>query len=166
MTTLAAIKKYVWITGPIMLNMNAAIELFNVTLTTAQLLAQLTVTTHSIQCPLHCVWCAGCKMNWTVLATDHNCNKTKEFARLTNKTIYHRQCSEPADGSLYIPFGSYNKVSFDIFTLKKVHDLILNYRSAEAVSCMVAYPNSSTLPFRVTRSQNLIHINEDTQFPN
>ena len=117
------------------------------------------VTTHSTQSPFHCVLCAGCKMNWTVLATDHSCQKTKEFAKLTNKSIYHRQGSEPEDGSLYLPIRSYNDESFDIFALKKVHDLILNYRLAEAVSSIVTYPNSSKLPLRVSSSQNSYHIN-------
>ena len=33
------------------------------------------VYTHSIQCPFHTVWCSGCKINWTVLAIGHNCEK-------------------------------------------------------------------------------------------
>ena len=94
-----------------MLNMNVAIGLFNVPLITAQSTVDY-VTTHSIQCPLHCVCCAGCKMNWTVLVTDHNCEKTKEFAKLTNKSIYHRQGSEPEDGSFFLPIRSYNDEFF------------------------------------------------------
>ena len=31
------------------------------------------VLTHSIQCPFYTVWWSGCKINWTLLATKHNC---------------------------------------------------------------------------------------------
>ena len=34
------------------------------------------ILTHSIQCPFYTVWCAGCKINWTVLSTSHNCEKS------------------------------------------------------------------------------------------
>ena len=85
-----------------------------------------------------------------MLATDHNCEKTREFAKLTNNLIYHRQGSKPEDGLLFLPIRSYNDASFAIFAPKKVHDLILNYRSVEAVSSIVTYSNSSTLPLRVS----------------
>ena len=123
------------------------------------------VTTHSIQCPLHCVWCAGCKMNWTVLATNHNCEKTNEYAKLTNTPIY-RQLPEPEDGSLFLPYHAYNEEPFDIIALKKINELILKYRSEDVVSSILTHPNSVTLPRRVTRSQTFNHINEETQFPN
>ena len=30
---------------------------------------------YSIQCHFHTIWCSGCKINWIVLATGHNCKK-------------------------------------------------------------------------------------------
>ena len=40
------------------------------------------VMTHSVRCIYHIVWCAGCKVNWTVLSTGHNCEASKEFRKL------------------------------------------------------------------------------------
>ena len=40
------------------------------------------VFTHSTQCLIHTVLCCGCKINWNVLATGHNCEKSKEYNKL------------------------------------------------------------------------------------
>ena len=37
------------------------------------------IRTYSLQCPFQTVWCAGCKINWTVVAIKHNCEKSKEY---------------------------------------------------------------------------------------
>ena len=105
-------------------------------------------------------------MYWTVLSSDHNCDKTREFARLTNKSTYIRQCTEPDDNSLFLPFRSYNEELFDILTLEKVHNLILNYRLAEAASSIITYHNLFKPVLRVSQSQNLYHTNDETQIPN
>ena len=37
---------------------------------------------HSIQRPVHTVWCSSCKINWTILATGNNCKKSKEYNKI------------------------------------------------------------------------------------
>ena len=47
------------------------------------------ILTHSLQCPFHTVWCAGCKINWTVLAIGHNCEKVKNTINFEVMIIIH-----------------------------------------------------------------------------
>lgn len=123
------------------------------------------VISHSIQCPFHFVWCAGCRMNWTVLATGHNCEKSKEYAKHNKNLIRQRRHSDPENGALILPYRNFNEETPDITALEKVHTLILNYSSEEVVPTFI---NSFDRPSCIydTHSRPLFQINEDTQFPN
>ena len=61
------------------------------------------VLRHSIQCPFHTVRCSGCKINWTVLPTGHNCEKSKEYNKLRGNNYHLPRYMEPTeDGAVVL----------------------------------------------------------------
>ena len=52
--------------------------------------------------PSHNVWCGGCKTNWTVLATGHNCEITKEYNKLNDNNYHHLRYVEPTENGAVI----------------------------------------------------------------
>jgi hypothetical protein len=86
------------------------------------------VMTHSVRCIFHLVWCAGCKVNWTVLSTGHNCEASKEYRKLVGAT------HQPG---LTIPSKHFEVVLWNLFTsiqspdalaLEEVEYLVSSYQ--------------------------------------
>ena len=90
------------------------------------------IFTHSIQCPFHTVWCSGCKINWTVLATGHNCEKSKEYNKLRGNNYHLPRYLEPTeDGAVVLKStNSINKTS-DNRALDQIELLVTEYRYKE-----------------------------------
>ena len=73
------------------------------------------VFTYSIQCPFHTVWCSGCTINWPVMATGHNCEKSKECNTFQGVN-YHLFCylKPTEDGAVVLKsIKSINETSDD-----------------------------------------------------
>ena len=86
------------------------------------------VMSHSVRCLFHLIWCAGCKVNWTVLSTGHNCEASKEFNKLVGVT---RQpgLSIPSKHGEVVLWNLFTPVqSPDVLTLEKVENLVSMYR--------------------------------------
>ena len=119
------------------------------------------ILSHSIQCPFHTVWCARCKIKWTVLATSHNCEKSKEYKQLGGN-VYHlpRYLKPTEDGAVVLKeyLSSSDKTS-DVSALDEVDYLDSTYRYKENMN-KVIYPIRSTRP-----NSPLCLIDENTQLP-
>ena len=86
------------------------------------------VMSHSVQCLFHLVWCAGCKLNWTVLSSGHKCEASKEFSKLVGVTNQHKLTIHNKHGevvlcNLFIPIQSP-----DVFALEEVEYLVSSYQ--------------------------------------
>ena len=88
--------------------------------------------THSIQCPFHTVCCFGCKINWTVLATRHNCDKSKEYNKLRGNNYHLFRYLEPTEDRAVVlkRINSINETS-DNRALDQVELLVTEYRCNE-----------------------------------
>ena len=90
------------------------------------------VLTHSIQCPFYTVWSSGCKINWTVFATGHNCEKSKEHNKLRGNNYHLPRYLEPTeDGAVVLKsINSINETS-DNRALDQVELLVTEFRYKE-----------------------------------
>ena len=83
------------------------------------------IISHSLQCPFHSIWCAGCKLNWTVLCTAHNCEKSKEVnERLGNIYQPSRYLESTEDGAVVLQNLHQIDKTSDIIALEQVDNLV------------------------------------------
>ena len=89
----------------------------------------IVVMNHSVRCIYHMVWCAGCKVNWTVLATGHNCESSKEFSKLVGCVSRPPGLSIPTKHGEVVLTNLFTPVKTpDILALEEVEYLVSTYR--------------------------------------
>ena len=47
-------------------------------------------------------WCSCCKINWTLLATGHNCEKSKEYNKLRGNNYHLPRYLEPTENGAVV----------------------------------------------------------------
>ena len=96
------------------------------------------IITHSFQSRFHTVWCAECKINWTVLATGHNCDKSKKYNKLRGND-YHPPCYvEPnEDGAVFLKIILPIDKTFDNRALEQVDYLVSEYHYSDNIKQLV-----------------------------
>ena len=84
---------------------------------------------HSVRCIYHIVWCAGCKVNWTVLSTGHNCEGSKEFRKLVGDVKHQPGLSIPTSHGEIVLKNSFTPWKTpDVLALEEVEYLVSSYR--------------------------------------
>ena len=87
------------------------------------------VMSHSVQCLFHIVWCAGCKVNWTVLSTGHNCERSKELRKLQGGINTQPYLTIPKEhGAVVLKNLSSSDKTPDVLALEEVEYLVSSYR--------------------------------------
>ena len=87
------------------------------------------VMSHSVQCIHHLVWCSGCKVNWTVLSTGHNCERSKEVSKLVGYVDHHSLSSIPTKHGEVVLRNVFPQVKTpDVLALEEVEHLVSSYR--------------------------------------
>ena len=77
------------------------------------------VMAHSVQCVFHIIWCAGCKVNWTVLSTGHNCERSKELRKLQGEVNHQPYLSIPKEHGAVVLKNLNSSVKTPDFSLLK-----------------------------------------------
>ena len=87
------------------------------------------VMAHSVRCIYHMVWCSGCKINWTVLSTGHNCEASKEVRKLMGDVNHHPLSCIPTKHGEVILRNLFTPVKTpDVLALEEVEYLVSSYR--------------------------------------
>ena len=119
------------------------------------------VCSHSFQCPFHTIWCAGCKTNWTVLATGHNCDKSREYqARLGNVYQPSRYIEPTEDGVVTLETRSQIPKTSDLVALEQVDLNVSELLYEEKMKRLTANPKRNSCRFT---HDNLCLIDENCQ---
>ena len=122
------------------------------------------VLSHSLQCPFHTTWCAGCKTNWTVLATGHNCEKSKEYQELLHNGPTSSRYMEPTeDGEVTLEILHQLPKTSDLVALEQVDNIVSELVYQEKMNRFTVYSYKPKFyPSKFTHS-NLCLIDENTQ---
>ena len=121
------------------------------------------VFSHSIQCPFHTIWCAGCKTNWTVLTTSHNCEKSKEMQERLGIIYKPSPYFESTEDGAVILETLHHPNTSDIGSLEQVVEIIseLEYKEKSNRFSVYAYKPKFNAS-RIAHSR-LSLIDENTQ---
>ena len=122
------------------------------------------ICSHSFQCPFHTIWCAGCKTNWTVLATGHNCEKSKEYQeRLGNVYQPSRYMESKEDGAVFLETLHQLPKTSDLIALEQVDNIVSELEYKEKMNRFTVYSYKPKFyPSNYTHSP-LCLIDENTQ---
>jgi hypothetical protein len=122
------------------------------------------ICAHSFQCPFHTTWCAGCKTNWTVLATGHNCEKSKEYQeRLGNIYQLSRNMEPNEDGAVSLEINHQTPKTNDIVSLEQVEQIVSELEYKDKMNKLYVKPICYQPKFS---HSNLCSIDENTQLSN
>lgn len=84
---------------------------------------------HSLGCIYHMIWCAGCKVNWTVLSNGHNCEASKQFRKLMGDIRHQPFQSIPTAHGEVILKNFFTPIKTpDVLALEQVEYLVSTYK--------------------------------------
>ena len=83
---------------------------------------------HSVCCIYHIIWCAGCKVNWTVRSTGHNCEASKEFRKVVGITHQPWLSIPTKHGEVVLKNLFTSEKTPDVHALEVVEYLVSTYR--------------------------------------
>lgn len=99
------------------------------------------ICSHSFLCPFHTKWCTRFKTNWTVLATGHNCDKSKEYQELLGNVYHLSRYMEPTeDGAVALQILHQIPKTFDVVALEQVEHFVSELGYKEKIIKLTVKP--------------------------